>query len=60
MKASELRTQTPESLRSLLKEKRLKADELRASIIQKKTKNVKELRAVRKDIARINTILAAL
>jgi ribosomal protein L29 len=57
MKAFDLRKQTPDALTSLLQEKRLRVEELRLLSAQKKIKNVKELGLVRKDIARILTLL---
>jgi ribosomal protein L29 len=58
MKASELRKKTVEELNALARGKALRREELVLLIRQKKAKNVKELREVKKDIARINTILA--
>ena len=57
MKAVELRKKPPEELRQLLQEKLLRMEELRALLAQKKAKNVKELGLVRRDIARIFTLL---
>ncbi len=59
MKLTELKTKSPEALRTLLAEKRERADELRFLLRQKKVKNVKEIAAIKKDIARILTLLAA-
>ena len=57
MKALELRQKTPEELRALLGEKRGHAEELHFLLRQKKVKNVRELREIKKDIARILTLL---
>jgi len=43
-------------LKSLLREKQERADTLYLLIRQKKTKNVKELAGIKKDIARILTL----
>ncbi len=56
MKAHELREKSPEELEALLREKRERLDLLGSLVRQKKTKNVKEIVAVKKDIARILTI----
>ncbi|MEK7082057.1 MAG: 50S ribosomal protein L29 [Patescibacteria group bacterium] len=58
MKIAELRQKSKEELAALLVEKREYADSLRISIRRKKVKNVKELGAVRKDIARILTVMS--
>ena len=57
MKPSELRKKSPEDLRLLLREELLRREAVMLSLRQKKAKNVKELRFVRKDIARIQTVL---
>jgi ribosomal protein L29 len=57
MKISELRQKSDKELSELLKEKRLYVGELGFSLRKKKAKNVKERAAIRKDIARILTIL---
>lgn len=57
MKVVELRKKSADELRQLLASKRLRAEELEPLLAQKKTKNVKELGLVRKDIARILTLL---
>jgi large subunit ribosomal protein L29 len=57
MKASDLRQKSKEELKDLLREKRARVDELRWQLAQKKMKNVKELSVVKKDIARILTLL---
>lgn len=58
MKISELRQKTKEELKSILQEKKERAEELLFLLHQKKVKNVKELAGVKKDIARILTLLA--
>lgn len=57
VKIKELRTKSHDALRELLFEKKSRVDELHFLLRQKKIKNVKELSAVRKDIARIYTVL---
>ncbi len=57
MKAIELRKKTGEELKSVLMGKLLRREELILMLRQKKAKNVKELSLVRKDIARIITVL---
>lgn len=56
MKVHELRQKSPEELKVLLRERQERADALFLLIRQKKTKNVKELAGVKKDIARILTL----
>ena len=60
MKAAELKLKSIEELKNLIREKRERADELKFMLRQKKTKNVKELAAVKKDIARIQTVMKIL
>ncbi len=55
-----LRTQSREELISSLAERRERVEALVWSLRRKKAKNVKELSGVRKDIARILTILGQL
>ena len=57
MKIAELRKKTREDLTALLEEKRRRKEELVGLLREKKTKNVKELREVKKDIARILTLM---
>ena len=57
MKAHELREKSSEELHSMLREKQEHADSLRFLLAQKKVKNVKELAGIRKDVARILTVL---
>lgn len=60
MKASEWRSKSKEELERFVHEKRARAAELRFLLPQKKVKNVRELSALRKDIARILTITRTL
>ena len=57
MRAKELRQKSKEDLRTLLRERQDRADALPALLREKKVKNVKELYAAKKDIARILTLL---
>lgn len=59
MKFTELKEKTNTELVELLKEKSGRVDELRFLLRQKKVKNVKELAAIKKDIARILTQMNA-
>lgn len=58
MNSKELRAKSKDQLQKSLHEKRSYADTLRFDLRQKKVKNVKELREVKKDIARILTFLS--
>ncbi|OHA00390.1 MAG: 50S ribosomal protein L29 [Candidatus Sungbacteria bacterium RIFCSPHIGHO2_02_FULL_47_11] len=60
MKVTELRQKSSKGLQELLQEKRQRVDELRFLLRQKKVKNVKEVAGVKKDIARILTLLKSL
>ncbi|CAM2743700.1 50S ribosomal protein L29 [Helicobacter felis] len=60
MKFTELREKDRKELEKLLKEKKLELFELRIKLKTMQIKNPNEVRAVRKDIARINTALSAL
>lgn len=57
MNAIALRKKTDDELRTLAGERRVRSRELAIGIAQGKVKNVRELRAVRRDIARIETLL---
>ena len=57
MKAIELRKKSRDELEILLRETLLRREETAFSIRQKKTKNVKALRALRLDVARIRTLI---
>ena len=60
MKMKELRGKLPEDLTMLLGERVGRLAELRFMMAQKKIKNVRETGAVRRDVARILTILKML
>lgn len=60
MKMKELREKSQEELTALLSLKRVRLAELRFLTAQKKVKNVREMAAVRKDAARILTLLHVL
>lgn len=60
MKIAELKQKSQEELESLLRENKFRVDELRFLIHQKKVKNFKEMGVLKKDIARIQTILRGL
>jgi large subunit ribosomal protein L29 len=57
MKTKELKKLSNKELQNLLLEKREKVRQLRFGLSQKKVKNIREIREVKKDIARILTIL---
>jgi large subunit ribosomal protein L29 len=57
MKTQEIRQKPKEELKSLLMEKRERLRSLRFDLSAGKVKNVRELRGVRKDIAKILTLL---
>lgn len=57
MKAKDLRQKTEQELKNLLAEKREKLRELNFDIQLKQSKNVRDIRKNKKDIARILTIL---
>jgi large subunit ribosomal protein L29 len=57
MKAKELRQKNDNELEKILQEKRKKLYQLRSDLVAGKVKNVREIRMVKKDIARILTIL---
>lgn len=57
MRANELRQKSKEELKSLLEEKLQRVDELKFLLHQKKVRNVKESANIKKDIARIMTLL---
>lgn len=56
MKIKELRQKTEKELRNLLNENRNKLGQLRFDLASKKLKNVREVRGLRRDIAKILTI----
>lgn len=57
MNAKDLRQRTPEELRALLEELRAKLHAMRIELAQGKVKNTAMLGAIRKDIARVLTVL---
>lgn len=57
MKISELRQNNKKELQNQLKEKRERLRVLRFDLVSGKVKNVKEIREIKKDIARILTLL---
>lgn len=57
MKAKEIAKKNEKELQQLLKEKREKLRQLRFVLATGKVKNVREIRMLKKDIARILTIL---
>lgn len=59
MKMNELRQKSNEELATLMRESRLRMDELRFLLRQNKIKNVKETSAIKKDIARIQTVISS-
>lgn len=57
MKISELRQKTESELRKLLQESRERLRSLRFDLASGKIKNVREIRKIKKDIAKISTLL---
>jgi len=57
MKAKELSQKTEKELNDLLIEKSYKLGQFKFDLSSKKLKNVKQLKELRKDIARVKTIL---
>ena len=60
MKMIELRQKSKEDLAALMREKQSRVDELRFLVHASKIKNVKEAGAIKKDIARIKTLISAM
>lgn len=58
MKAVELRKKSADELRLLARELAVRRETLELALHQKKLKNVKEIGGVRKDIARVKTVLS--
>lgn len=58
MKMSKIKNLSKKELEKLLEEKRNKLYQFRFDISQKKIKNVREIREIKKDIARINTLIS--
>lgn len=57
MKIQELRQKSKNELQKLLEEKRLRLAQLRFDLAAGKIKNVREIRKIKKDIARILTLM---
>ncbi len=57
MKISEIRQKSKKELESMLLEKREHLRNLRFDLASGKVKNVREIRALKKDIARVLTLL---
>jgi large subunit ribosomal protein L29 len=57
MKAKELKNKKPDELKQLLKEKREKLYQFKVDLSAGKVKDIREIRLIKKDIARILTIL---
>lgn len=57
MKAKELKQKTAADLKTLLQEKREKLGQLSFDLASGKVKNVREIREIKKDIARILTAI---
>ena len=57
MKPKEVRSKSIDVLRELLKEKRERLRDLRFSLAGGKVKNVREIREIKRDIAKILTII---
>ncbi len=60
MRMNELRQKSAEELKSMVREKQSRIVELRMLARQDKIKNVKEISAARKDIARMQTVISSL
>ena len=60
MKPSEIKQKSENELRKLLKEDREKLQQLHFDLASGKVKNVREIRMIKKDIARILTFLSEL
>ncbi|MFA5029667.1 MAG: 50S ribosomal protein L29 [Patescibacteria group bacterium] len=57
MKIKEIRTKSVSELDQLLKELRHKFDDLNFKVKQKQIKNIREIRATRRNIAKVLTVL---
>ena len=57
MKPSEIKQKSQKELQKLLQDSREKLRQLRFDLVAGKVKNVREIRMIKKDIARILTIL---
>lgn len=56
-KIKEVSRLTPQELQNFLKEKKERLRELRFDLVAGKVRNIREVREIKKDIARIETIL---
>ena len=59
MKMRDLRQKARDELEDALRERRVRLDELRFLVRQKKIKNVREIAGAKKDIARILTLASS-
>lgn len=59
MKMNELRQKSNEELMGLMREKQSRIDDLHFLLRQSKVKNVKEIAALKKDIARVQTLISS-
>ncbi len=57
MKAKEIREKNPEELKNILQDKRVALCQLRFDVKANQVQNHQELKSVKRDIARIETIL---
>ena len=57
MKAKEIREKNPEELKNILQEKRVSLCQLRFEVKANQVQNNQELKLIRRDIAKIETIL---
>lgn len=57
MKIKDLREKTENELKSLLKEKREKMRQMKFDLTNKQLKNPRQIKEIKKDIARILTLL---
>lgn len=60
MNMNELRQKSKEELIGLMREKRSRIDDLHFLLRMSKVKNVKEIAALKKDIARVQTVISSL
>lgn len=57
MKAKEVREKNPEELKNVLQDKRLELCQLRFEVKANQVQNHQQLKSIKRDIARIETIL---
>ena len=57
MKAKELRQKSEKELNDLLNERKHKLGQLKFDLASKKLKNIKQIMELRRDVARVKTIL---